>query len=191
MSVFDKFSRNRELLRASLKRQRVVADGKIWALRPLFELQDSLIEHRFPHEKAAIMDWVLSDGIGDIYRSMCEITPDFGYVMDKWTRTAYYVTIPPRSGLRANDWEEIKEQVTDPTYMPRRNKWLANLVRIKEATVATPIEPKRKAVMLAVLDLQEAVVHWFESGDPYRPPEAAKGKLTWAVGEYFPRFWED
>lgn len=185
LSLLGKVSRNIGLLR-----QRVVADGKIWALRPLFEMQNSLLEHRFPHEKASIIDWVLS-AIGDIYRSMCEITPDFGYVMEKWTRTAYYVTIPPRSGLRAGDWEEIREQVTDPTYRPRRDQWLSNLSKIREATVAMAVEPKRKAVMLAVLDLQEAVVRWFESGDPYSPPEAAKGKLTWAVGEYFPRFWED
>ena len=191
MSIFDKFSRNRELLRASLKRQRVVAEGKIWALRPLFEMQSSLIEHKFPHEKAAIMDWILSDSIGDIYRNMCEITPHFGYVMEKWERTAYYVTTPPRSGLRAGDWEEIKEQVTEPTYMPRRNQWLSNLALLRQETVAFPMEPKRKEVMLAVLDLQEAVMHWFESGDPYRPPDVAKDKLTWAVGEYFPKFWEE
>ncbi len=113
--------RNLELLRSQIfpvetkwspkAADRVVADGKIWALRPLFEMQSNTIEHSFPHEKAAIIDWILSDSIGDIYRAMCEIHPHYGYVMEKWTRVTKYVTRPPLSGLQSGDWDEIREQL--------------------------------------------------------------------------------
>lgn len=189
MSIYEKFARNWQRLIAP---PRVIVDGKIWALRTLFEMQNSTIEHSFPHEKAAIIDWILSDSVGDIYRSATEIQPHFGYIYDKWSmRVVYYISYPPLSGLQAGDWDEIREQVTDPTYKPRRDKWLQDLAALRDATVQTAMEPKRKTLMLAVLDLQKACVYWFESLDPGNPPITERDKLTDAISEYFPQFWEE
>jgi hypothetical protein len=200
--LIDKVRRNLKLLRSQIfpletkwfpnPADRVVADGKIWALRPLFEMQSNTIEHSFPHEKAAIIDWILSDSIGDIYRAMCEIHPNYGYVMEKWTRVMKYVTRPPLSGLQSGDWDEIREQLMEPTYKLRRDKWLYDLAALRDATVKAAMDSeKRRAVMIATLDLQKATVYWFESLDPNNPPLIERDHLTGAIGDYFPRFWQE
>jgi hypothetical protein len=155
-------------------------------LKPLFDMQDSLIEHKFPHEKSAIIDWIISCP-SDIYRNMTHGYPDFGYVMEKWERLNSYAARPPLSKLQANDWEEIKEQINEPTYKERRDQYLGNLVRLREETVKMPMDPKRSAVMVESLDMIKALIFWFESQDSYEPPRQQLSRLTDAVHAYFPR----
>jgi len=155
-------------------------------LKPLFDMQDTLIEHKFPHEKSAIVDWIISCP-GDIYRIMTHGYPDFAYVMEKWERLSSYATSPPLSRLQANDWEEIKEQITEPTYKERRDQYLGNLERLREETVKMPMDSKRQAVMIESLDMIKALIVWFESQDPYAPPRQQLHRLTDAVASYFPR----
>lgn len=155
-------------------------------LKPLFDMQDTLIEHKFPTEKSAIIDWIISCP-GDIYRIMTHPYPDFAYVMEKWERLSSYATRPPLSKLQANDWEEIKEQINEPTYKERRDQYLANLVRLREETVKMPMDPKRQAVMIESLDMIKALIQWFESQDPHAPPRQQLHRLTDAVASYFPR----
>jgi len=159
-------------------------------LKPLFDMQDTLIEHKFPHEKSAIIDWIISCP-GDIYRNMTHAYPDFAYVMEKWERLGSYAARPPLSRLQASDWEEIKEQITEPAYKERRNQYLGNLGRLREETVKMPMNPKRQAVMIESLDMIKALIVWFESQNPYAPPRQQLHRLTDAVAGYFPqKFFE-
>jgi len=155
-------------------------------LKPLFDMQDSLIEHKFPHEKSAIIDWIISC-LGDIYRNMTHGYPDFGYVMEKWERLTSYATKPPLSRLQKGDWEEIRNQLQDPSYKALRDQYLSNLQRLREVTVKMPMDPKRQAVMIESLDMIKALILWFESQDPYAPPRQQLDRLTDAIASYFPR----
>lgn len=164
------------------------------SLRRLFQLQDSLVEHKFPgvvppyHFNA---DWILSYP-GDIYRAMTHVYPDYGYLGPKWEYTTAYAAAPPRGKLNGNDWEEIKIMVKDPAYRHARDQYLENLHRLKQETIKTSMGPKRRDVMIASLDMIEAFIHWFESLDPYNPPKVALEKLTDVISNYFPReFWAE
>jgi len=155
-------------------------------LKPLFDMQDNLIEHKFPHEKSAIIDWIISCP-GDIYRNMTHGYPDFAYVMEKWERLSSYAARPPLSKLQSGDWEEIRKQIQDPSYKALRNQYLSNLQRLREETLKIPMDPKRSAVMVESLDMIKALIFWFESLDPYAPPQQQLDRLTDAIAKYFPR----
>jgi len=155
-------------------------------LKPLFDMQDSLIEHKFPHEKAAIIDTVISLP-GDIYREMTHAYPHSTYIGEKWEKLITYCAKPPLSWLQAGDWEEIRNQLQDPSYKALRNQYLSNLQTLREATIKMPMDPKRQAVMTESLDMIKALVLWFESQDPYAPPRQQLDRLTGAVASYFPR----
>jgi len=155
-------------------------------LMPLFDMQDSLIEHKFPHEKAAIIDTVISLP-GDIYREMTHAYPHYGYVGEKWEKLTTYCARPPLSWLQAGDWEEIRNQLQDPSYKALRDQYLSNLQMLREATMRMDMDPKRQAVMIESLDMIKALILWFESQDPYAPPRQQLDRLTDAVAGYFPR----
>jgi len=160
-------------------------------LKPLFDMQDSLIEHKFPHEKSAIIDWIISCP-GDIYRNMTHGYPDFAYIMEKWERLSSYAARSPLSKLQAGDWEEIRKQVQDPSYKALRDQYLSNLQRLREETLKMPMDPKRSAVMVESLDMIKALIFWFESLDPYAPPRQQLDRLTDSIAKYFPReFFEE
>jgi len=155
-------------------------------LKPLFDLQTSLIEHKFPHERTMVMDNVISCA-GDIYREMTHAYPDFGYVGEKWERLMTWAAKPPLSWLQAGDWEEIRKQLQDPTYKFQRDLYLSNIQRLREETVKTPMDPKRSAVMTESLDMIKALIFWFESQNPYAPPSKQLDRLTNTIADYFPR----
>ena len=166
----------------------------ILPLNRLFDMQDQLIEHKFPHEKAQVMDNIISYA-GDVYREMAggvyRHAPHFGYVYEKWENLAYWGAAPPRGALQEGDWEEFRKQVQDPTYRIRRDEYLRKLQVLKGATEKTSMELKRKAIMIAALDMIEALIEWFESLNPVAAPKAQLDKLTDAIGNYFPQFWEE
>jgi len=155
-------------------------------LKPLFDMQDSLIEHKFPHEKAQIIDTIISH-TGDIYREMTHAYPHYGYVGEKWERLTTWTAKPPLSWLQAGDWEEIKTQIQDPSYKALRDQYLSNLQRLREETLKMPMDPNRSAVMVESLDMIKALIFWFESQNPYEPPRQQLDRLTDAIAKYFPR----
>jgi len=155
-------------------------------LKPLFDMQDGLIEHRFPHEKAQIIDTIISHS-GDIYREMTHAYPHYGYVAEKWEKLSVYCARPPLSWLQAGDWEEIRKQLQDSSYKALRDQYLSNLQRLREETLKMPMDPKRSTVMVESLDMIKALIFWFESLDPYAPPWQQLDRLTDAVAAYFPR----
>jgi len=155
-------------------------------LKPLFDMQDSLIEHKFPHEKAKIIDTVISNP-GDIYREMTHAYPHSGYVGEKWERLTTWAAKPPLSWLQLGDWEEIKTQIQDSSYKILRDQYLSNLQRLREETLKMPMDPKRSTVMVESLDMIKALILWFESLDPYAPPRQQLDRLTDAIATYFPR----
>lgn len=159
-------------------------------LRALFDLQDSLIEHKFPHEKAQIVDNRISDA-GDIFREMTRLHPHFTYVMEKWERLIAAVQKPPLSTFTSGDWEEIKENMQLPTYREQRNQFLFNLYTLMDETIRTPMDSNRRDLMAASINMIVALVSWFESMDPYNPPRMVIEGLTGAVANYFPQFWEE
>jgi len=155
-------------------------------LKPLFDMQDSLIEHKFPHERTMVMDNVISNA-GDIYREMTHAYPDSSYVGEKWERLTTWSAKPPLSWLQAGDWVEIRNELQNPSYKALRNQYLRNLQRLREETVKMPMDPKRSVVMTESLDMIKALIPWFESLDPYAPPKWQLDRLTDAIYNYFPR----
>jgi len=152
----------------------------------LWNLQDTLIEHKFPYDYIAIHEHLISCA-GDIFREMCQRSPHFEYVYEKWYTLSGYVGRYP--GLTEGDIEELNMLFKEKWYLPQRNEYLANLQKLKQATIDTPIDPKRKEVMLASLDMIDALVHYFESLNRYAVPTHAIDRLTGAIGAYFPEFW--
>jgi len=164
-------------------------------LAALFDLQDTLIENKFPHEKAQIIDTRLSNA-GDIFREMAggfyrNPNAHFTYVMEKWERLVATIALPPLSTLTEGDWDEIRENTQQPNYQVERDRYLANLHTLKDTTLRTEMEYKRRSLMLAALELIEALVLWFDSLDPYNPPRDVMQNLTSAIADYFPQFWEE
>lgn len=157
-----------------------------YALKPLFDTQDGLIEHKFPHEKAQIIDNIISNA-GDIYREMTHTYPHYGYVGEKWERLTTWCARPPLSWLQEGDWEEIKKQLQDPHYKVQRDQYLSSLQWLREETIKMPMAPKRKTVMIESLDMIKALILWFESLDPYNPPWRQLDRLTGSVAIYFRR----
>jgi len=155
-------------------------------LKPLFDLQTSLIEHKFPHERTMVMDNIISNA-GDIYREMTHAYSDYSYVGEKWERLTTWCAKPPLSWLQAGDWEEIRTELQDPAYKTMRDQYLNNLQRLREETLKIPMEPKRAALMTESLDMIKALILWFESQNPYAPPKWQLDRLTDAIYNYFPR----
>jgi hypothetical protein len=150
-------------------------------------MQDSLLEHKFPCEKAQIMDTCISYA-GDIYREMAggvyQHEPHFGYVYEKWVNL---------TGLKLTegDWEEIKEQLFTRDYEARRDLFLGNLQKVRKATEERFMDAKRKEVMLSALIMIDALISWFDSLNPHARPAYQLDMLTGAIGSYFPQFWTD
>ncbi len=161
----------------------------------LFELQDQLIEHKFPHEKAQVMDDIIS-AAGDIYREMVggvykHTTPYYGYIDEKWSKLTKYTSfrIPY---LTEGDWTEFKEQHMVPSYGTRRDEYLRNLNILRDETSKTPMDGKRKDVLLAALDLIEGLISWFEGLIPRAMPTQQMERLTGTIADYFPKlFWRE
>lgn len=148
-------------------------------LSQLFKMQDSLIEHRFPANKARIHEWIIS-AAGDIYRAMTQVHPPYDYVEEKWIRLGKYTTF----GLTKGDFEEIRNLIAEPSYTAERNIYLRNLQTLREATLKTEMEEKRRAVMLNSLDYIQAFIRYIE-GDV--PPKPAYNKLLDSISEFFPK----
>ncbi len=149
-------------------------------LRLLFELQTQLIEHKFPINRIAEHEYQLSNA-GDIFRSMTERSPDYGYIGPKVDSISRYFAAD-----NSGDFREYKELMVMPHYKAERDKYLRNLAELKVLTVKAYIDLKRKDVMLNALDLARGTVLWFESSDPYRPPKRALEKLTGSLERFFP-----
>lgn len=158
------------------------------ALIRLFRLQDHLIEHKFPYNGITIHEYLISCA-GDIYREMTKRYPHYGYIDEKWsTLTKWCYRL---GGLTWGDYILLERLMADPAYQPKRDQYLKNLHHLREETVKTPMNDKRKDVMLASLDMIEALIRWFESLRP-KPPREQLDKLTEAISNYFPReFWAE
>ena len=156
--------------------------------RELWDLQNTLIEHKFPHDYIAVHEYLISCA-GDIFREMCQRSPHFAYVYEKWYTLIGYVGRYP--GLTEGDIEEFKMLFKEQWYPPQRTVYLANLQKLKQATINTVVDIKRKEVMLASLDMIDALVHYFESLNRYAVPTHAIDRLTDAIGAYFPEFFRD
>lgn len=156
----------------------------------LFELQDRLIEHKFPADHIAIHEFVISCA-GDIYREMTHSSPHYGYVYEKWSLIQKYATTVTGPYFTLGDVEEYNALMKESYYKPRRDEFLANLEQLKQETTKTPMLPRRKQVLLTSLDMVEALVRWFESGDVRNPPRHENDMLTDAIARYFPQFYSD
>ena len=182
MEAAKKVRRNLQLLRKELKRG--------CRLPRLFQLQDQLIEHKFPYDAVVIHENLISYA-GDIYREMThsELFIHYGYIGEKWSNLTKWSL--GFGGLTSGDYEELRELMRDPSYDLKRDEYLKNLRHLREETVKTPMDNKRKDVMLASLDMIEGLIKWFESLRPI-PPREQLNKLTDAIANYFPRkFWAD
>ena len=156
-------------------------------LQRLFKLQDDLIEHKFPLH--GIFEVRLSDA-GDIYREMAggyfkRLKPYYPYIREKIDRLSAFAS-GRVTYLTEGDIEELKEQLKSPDYRALRDKYLKNLSYLREETVKTPMNSKRKEVMLASLDMIEALIRWYESLDRFNPPREELERLIRAVENYFP-----
>lgn len=163
---------------------------RIGRLPRLFQLQDQLIEHKFPYNGIVIHEYLISSA-GDIYREMThfEAFIHYGYIDEKWSTLAKWCL--RTGGLTWGDYILLKRLMEMPSYQPKRDQYLKNLRYLREETVKTYMDSKRKKVMLESLDMIEALIKWFESLKPY-PPREQLDKLTEAISNYFPReFWAE
>jgi len=156
-------------------------------LDKLWILQDDLIEHKYP--TSGITEYVISSA-GDIYREMADEHPWLPYIDEKWTTLSRYCFIGRYGfGFVARDFEELRDMVKEPDYDSQRITYMANLQKLREATVNTSMDPKRKRVMLASLDMIKALADWFNSLIVEMPAQVsvAFDELTDAIANYFPR----
>ena len=168
--------------------QTVMLSREELELGRLFQLQDTLIEHKFPTNHIAIHEYLISCA-GDIYREMTHRTPYYRYIDEKWRALMEYCY--RLGGLRKGDYEELAELIREPYYKPRRDAYLRNLERLKAETIKARIDEKRKRVMITALNIIEGLIRWFESLDPYKYPKAEMDTLTDAIADYFPKkFYE-
>lgn len=166
-------------------------------LHRLFEIQDDTVEHRFPGAVSPYdynLDWILSYA-GDIFREMTHLYPHYSYIGEKWEKLNYVSSRPPLCDLTEGDWQEITLAVRNPAYKAPRDEFLENLQKLRGETVMTPmpattpigikIKLDRKSVMLSALDMERALVYWFESLNPLKPPMKEMDKLSETVSAYF------
>ncbi len=143
-------------------------------------MQDVMIEHKFPANHIAEHEYQLSNA-GDIYRSMTESSPDYGYIGPKLDSLTNYINAD-----NTGDFREYKQLMRMPGYKQKRDKYLANLAMLKTLTVTSYVDLKRKDVMLDALELIRGIVLWFESGRVHNPPRRALEKLTSSLEKFFP-----
>ncbi|GAI93774.1 unnamed protein product, partial [marine sediment metagenome] len=146
----------------------------------LFTMQDQLIEHKFPTDHIAEHEYQISNA-GDIYRSMTESSPDYGYIGTKVTSLSKYL-----GADNTGDFREYKQLMAMPDYKPKRDKYMRNLAELKVLTVKAYIDLKRKDVMLDALELIRGIVLWFESMQVRNPPKRALEKLAGSLERFFP-----
>lgn len=155
-------------------------------LQSLFNLQDAMIEHKFPTDHIAEHEYQISNA-GDIYRSMTESSPDPGYFGPKLDSISRYLDAD-----NTGDFREYKQLMATPGYKPKRDKYMRNLAELKVLTVTSYIDLKRKDVMLDALELIRGIVLWFESGRVHDPPKRALEKLAGSLEKFFPaQVWEE
>jgi len=155
----------------------------------LFDLQDTLIEHKFPTDHITVHEYIIS-AAGDIYRAMTHNRPPFTYIAEKWELLSKYAFRP--GGLTTGDFEELAALLKEPYYGPQRDEYLKNLQKLRKETARTSMDEKRRVVMLASLEMIEGLIRWYESLNPYNPPTPEYHKLTGAIADYFPEdFWRE
>lgn len=168
--------------------QVTVQQGNLFSL---YDLQTNLIEHKFSNEHTNMIENRVSDA-GDIYREMTETYPDLRYIMEKMERLKKWAS--PTGGFRGGpyltegDWEEIKEEITDPLYNTSRNQYMTDLQRLRDETEKTVEYGTRKDVMLASLDTIQSLILWFESMNPKASPQHSLTHLTYAIGKHFSQY---
>jgi hypothetical protein len=115
--------------------------------------------------------------------------PNYSYVEEKWSTLMKYCFRP--GGLTQGDFEELKMLMQEPWYKPKRDDYMRNLSVLKQETERVFMDPKRKRVMLASLEMIEGLIAWFEGLNPNNLPRSQLEKLTDAIANYFPQFWMD
>jgi hypothetical protein len=148
----------------------------------LFALQDSLIEHKFP--LSGTYETLISDA-GDIYREISKQGVDLGYIGQKM-RDLERATNSSNFPLNEADFDEIRQEILrDRFYKSKRNTYMKNLEQLKRFTMKESIDSRRKTVMLSALRMIEALVKYFEGGNPYIRPSLAFSNLNESVKSYF------
>lgn len=161
---------------------------KRYDLLRLFQLQNTLIEHKFPENHLAIHEYLISCA-GDIFREMTRMYPWYPYINEKWGTLQKWCR--GQGNLRWGDYILYERLMAEPYYAEKKNLYMQNLKILKDQTTETNMEPKRKVVMLKALAMIYGLITWFESLHP-PPPHKELEELTDAIADYFPKeFWED
>lgn len=178
MAVIKKVRKNIALLRKELLLKRI---GRAEMVK-LFELQDQLIEHKFPYDFIAIHEYLISCA-GDIYREMTHKHPWYPYIDEKWSMLTKYCY--RSGGLTWGDYILYERLMHEPYYESKRRQFMEGLQSLKEQTRSTVMDEKRKRVMMKSLEMIEGLIKWFESLHP-PPPHTELDELTGAIADYFP-----
>ena len=154
----------------------------------LFELQDQLIEHKFPYNHLVIHEYLISCA-GDIYREIAKRYPDYNYIYEKWTTLQKWCQ--RTGGLTWGDYILYKRLMGEPYYDNKKRLYMQNLETLKQKTDETPMDLKRKTIMLKSLAMIEGLITWVERLHP-PPPHEELDELTEAIADYFPeQFWSE
>ena len=149
-----------------------------------YEMQDKLIEHKYP--TVGVTELAISHA-GDIYRAMTiHAWQELNYIYEKWGRLEKYI----RKGYipRQEYDEEIKRQINSPEYRQKVLKYMDNLELLIQKTSEISDKPM-KDVLLASLNLIIGLIKWYETSYENVPTKQFD-LLTEKLGHFFPEWRE-
>ena len=128
----------------------------------LYEMQESLLEHKYPHNPP-MMPEILISCAGDIFREISGRTwPAPMYLSEKLGTLKSYIATD--ADIEYFWWTVETQKKDNPNYHREVEIFLKNLERVHKATSVANISFDRKEAMLAALNMQWYLVKWFEKG---------------------------
>ena len=152
----------------------------------LYEMQDKLIEHKYP--TVGVTELMISHA-GDIYREMTvhsDFGPHLSYIYEKWGRLEKYI----RQGyISCREYEEeFKRQIESQDYRGKVLRYYVNLESLIKETEKVKDKPFRD-VLLACLDMIKGLIIWYETNYENIPTKQFE-LLTEKIGHFFPEWNE-
>lgn len=127
----------------------------------LYNLQNELLEHKFPHNAPTQPEYIISCA-GDIYREIAgRGWPAPMYIGEKLYAIKHNVI---DADIPWWQWALETSRSQAPAYYNNaRDEYLKNLSRLYKATEIAQISFDRKEAMLLALRLQSAIIQWYET----------------------------
>jgi len=161
-------------------------------LMNLFNLQDKLIEHKYPVQ--GIWSTMIMHA-GDVYRGLCKGKQNGAYINEKMNKLNRFMndnTFPLSKSEMVEFWyyangeygnKYNEEKHKKPAMDKQRAQFNINLAKLTKETSEANIDPKRKRAMLFSLNMIKSLVTYYESKSPSFSPDIEwvnmKGAVEW------------